>query len=237
MARAFAAFANEGARIDGTVLGNLPRAVLKVQDGKVLDRNDPVKKPVLDPNDAALLTAMLRNVIENGTGRRADLGARPAAGKTGTTENHGDAWFVGYTPQLVAAVWVGYPNKLRPMLTEFEGDPVAGGTFPALIWKTFARNALSQPDEPPASFPPPSYESVEPRQVVYRNNRWLLDNGNCRDSREVMFFVGSGPDALAPCKPNEVDVPNVVGARQSLAESRLLSMPLTPEVIWRPARA
>jgi beta-lactam-binding protein with PASTA domain len=52
----------------------------------------------------------------------------------------------------------------------------------------------------------------------------------------VLFFVGSGPDALAPCKPNEVDVPNVVGARQSLAESRLLSMPLTPEVIWRPAQ-
>ena len=52
------------------------------------------------------------------------------AGKTGTTENYGDAWFVGYTPQLVAAVWVGYPDKLVPMLSQFHGHPVAGGTYP-----------------------------------------------------------------------------------------------------------
>ena len=58
-----------------------------------------------------------------GTGTRAQLpDGRPVAGKTGTTENYGDAWFVGYTPQLVAAVWVGYPNKLVPMLTQFHGD-------------------------------------------------------------------------------------------------------------------
>ena len=52
------------------------------------------------------------------------------AGKTGTTENYGDAWFVGYTPQLAVAVWVGYPTTLKPMLTEFHGEPVAGGTLP-----------------------------------------------------------------------------------------------------------
>ena len=51
--------------------------------------------------------------------------------------DYGDAWFVGYTPQLAVAVWVGYPNELKPMLTEFDGDAVAGGTFPALIWKAF----------------------------------------------------------------------------------------------------
>jgi penicillin-binding protein 1A len=237
MARAFATLAAGGKRVDGAVLGNRPRAVLRVVDGSKIDSNDPARQQVVDPNDAALVTSILERVVTEGTGERAELEHRPVAGKTGTTEHYGDAWFVGYTPQLAVAVWVGYPDKLIPMETEFEGDPVAGGTFPALIWRTFARDALTHLDEPPASFPSPSYESVEPRRVVYRNNRWLVDNGNCRDSREVVFFAGSGPDTLASCKPNEVDVPNVVGARQSLAESRLLSMPLTPEVIWRPARA
>ena len=67
---------------------------------------------------------------------------RPVAGKTGTTENYGDAWFVGYTPQLVVAVWVGYPTTLKPMLTEFNGEAVTGGSFPALIWKSFVEKAL-----------------------------------------------------------------------------------------------
>ena len=236
MARAFATLAAGGERVDGTVLGNRPRAVLRVEDGARIDSNDAVRKPVVDPNDAALVTSILERVVTEGTGQRAELDHRPVAGKTGTTEHYGDAWFVGYTPQLAVAVWVGYPNKLVPMETEFEGDPVAGGTFPAVIWRTFARTALAHLDEPPEGFPSPAYESVEPRQVVYRNNRWFLDNGNCRDSREVLFFIGSGPDSLASCKPNEVDVPNVIGARRSLAESRLLSMPLTPELVWRPAR-
>ena len=119
-----------------------------MQDGNVVDVNDPVERQVLEPNDAALLTSMLQNVVTDGTGQRAALPDRPVAGKTGTTENHGDAWFVGYTPQLAVAVWVGYPNKLRPMLTEFEGDPVAGGTFPAPIWKEFATKALRTLNEP-----------------------------------------------------------------------------------------
>ncbi|HEU4449940.1 MAG TPA: PBP1A family penicillin-binding protein [Gaiellaceae bacterium] len=235
MARAFATLAAGGERVDGTVLGNIPRAVLRVEDGRRVDSNDPVRKPVLEGNDAAIMSSILQRVVTEGTGRRAQLAGRPVAGKTGTTENYGDAWFVGYTPQLAVAVWVGYPNKLKPMETEFDGEAVAGGTFPALIWRAFARKALAHLEEPPEAFPAPVYESVEPRQVVYRDSRWLVDNGNCRDAREIVFFVGSGPDDLAPCKPNEVDVPNVVGSRRALAESRLLSMPLTPEIIWEPA--
>jgi penicillin-binding protein 1A len=236
MARAFSTFANGGARIDGSVLGNLPRAVLRVQDGKVVDENDPVERQVLEPNDAALLTSMLQNVVTGGTGQRAALPDRPVAGKTGTTENHGDAWFVGYTPQLAVAVWVGYPNKLRPMLTEFEGDPVAGGTFPALIWKEFATKALRALNEPPESFPLPQPRSAAPYQVVYRGDHWMLDNGNCSDVRQVVYVVGFEPEEEAPCKPNEVDVPRVIGARLDQAEERLAGMPLTPEVIYRPAK-
>ncbi|HEX2045067.1 MAG TPA: PBP1A family penicillin-binding protein [Gaiellaceae bacterium] len=235
MARAFATFAANGARVDGTVLGNVPRAVLRVEDGRRVDSNDALQRQVLDANDAALLNSILEDAVEEGTGERAQLAGRPVAGKTGTTENYGDAWFVGYTPQLAVAVWVGYPHKLQPMTTEFDGEPVAGGTYPALIWRTFAERALRHLQEPPEHFPAPVYEEVAPQQVVHRGDRWLLDNGNCRDAREIVFFVGSEPAAQAPCKPNEVDVPKVVGARRALAEARLLTMPLTPEVIWRPA--
>ena len=106
---------------------------------------------------AALLTQLLQGVVTSGTGTAAALPNQPVAGKTGTTENYGDAWFVGYTPQLVTAVWVGYPKGLRPMLTEYHGRPVAGGTFPAQIWKSFMESALAAIDAQPASFPSPPY--------------------------------------------------------------------------------
>ena len=93
-------------------------------------------KRVLREDTVAAENSILQRVFTEGTGTRAALPDRPAAGKTGTTENYGDAWFVGYTPQLVTAVWVGYPNKLVPMTKQFHGDPVAGGTYPAMIWKT-----------------------------------------------------------------------------------------------------
>jgi penicillin-binding protein 1A len=236
MARAFSTFANNGERVDGALLGNTPRAVTRVVEGDRVDENAPVFRPVLHPNKNATLNSILQTVVQTGTGKRARLDDRPAAGKTGTTENYGDAWFVGYTPQLAVAVWVGYPHRLRPMLTEFEGDSVAGGTFPALIWKTFTTRALDRLNESPEYFPTPYYEGANPVQVVYRDNRWLRDNGNCRDVRLVMYFPGTEPNGQAPCKLNEVDVPRVVGAKLDDAKERLLEMPLTPEVITRPAK-
>ena len=79
---------------------------------------------------------MLQGVIQRGTGRDAQIGEF-AAGKTGTTENYGDAWFVGFNKDLTVAVWVGYPDSLKPMETEYGGSPVAGGTYPAAIWRAF----------------------------------------------------------------------------------------------------
>jgi hypothetical protein len=179
---------------------------------------------------------MLSLVVSSGTGKAAQVAGEPIWGKTGTTENYGDAWFVGSDGDLTVAVWVGYPNKLRPMLTEFEGDPVAGGTFPALIWKTFMNKTLTAMKEPPQEFPLPQYRQAAPYQVVYRKNRWMLDNGLCQDTRQVLYVIGFEPQERAPCKPNEVDIPRVVGATVARAEERLLSMPLTPEVITRPAK-
>jgi penicillin-binding protein 1A len=239
MARSFSAFANGGRRIDGAAFGNHPRAisVVRNQTEKVVDENRPVRRAVLTQNTAALVTTLLQSVIAGGTGKQAKLSdGRPVAGKTGTTENYGDAWFVGYTPQLVAAVWVGYPNTLHPMLTDYHGGPVAGGTFPALIWKSFMEQALPYLHDEPASFPAPSVPSAQPRFVVYRNGRVELDNGNCHSPKELLYFAGRGPARTADCKINEVDVPHVVGETVAEANARLASMPLRPLYVYRPAK-
>jgi len=237
MARAYATFANGGYRIDGRVFGDAPRAVTHIDDvdGKVVFANAPVRHQQLTSAEDALLTQMLEGVVTSGTGRAAALPGWTVAGKTGTTENYGDAWFVGYTPQLVTAVWVGYPDKLRPMTSEFHGGPVAGGTYPALIWKAFMQNALKEIHAQPQGFASPPYLSVETRRVTYRNGRIQIDNGRCRDSESVVYFTGHAPATTANCKPNEVDVPNVVGLRVSRARSRLAAQPLTPQLIYKPA--
>jgi len=236
MARVFSTFADDGARIDGASFGNRPRAVARVRDArdKLVDDNRPLRRQILSHNDSALLTSILEGVVQSGTGHRAAIPGRAVAGKTGTTENFGDAWFVGYTPQLAAAVWVGYPNKLVPMLTQYHGTPVAGGTFPALIWRAFMQAALA--GTPPESFPSYSIPYAVPRQVTYRDGRIELDNGYCRDTATVEYFEGSGPPRKANCKLNEVEIPSVVGQTLVSAERRLALQPLKSTVVYKPAR-
>jgi penicillin-binding protein 1A len=237
MARAFSTFANDGRRVDGSAFGNRPRAIARVgnAEGRVVEDNRPVNRVVLDREQDALLTSILQGVIRSGTGKRAGLPDRAVAGKTGTTENYGDAWFVGYTPQLATAVWVGYPNRLKPMLTEYHGQAVAGGTFPADIWRVF--NQLALAGTTPESFPPYSYQYSSAKRVVWRDGLLRLDNGKCRDTELVSYFVGHGPGRTADCKPNEVDVPRVVGMSLARARIRLGAQPLTPNVVYKPARA
>jgi penicillin-binding protein 1A len=239
MARAYATFADDGTRVDGTLFGNEPRAIASA-DGchNAHPLNLPVKRRTLSATDDAILTQLLQGVVTSGTGRAAALPDRPVAGKTGTTENYGDAWFVGYTPQLAVAVWVGYPNRVRPMLTEFHGGPVVGGTFPALIWRSFTQSALKAMGEAgaPRSFPSPPSLYASARRVAYRDGRLQLDNGYCRDTTEVVYFGSLGPSRTADCKPNEVDVPRVVGLKLGDAKSRLAQQPLTPQLVFKPAR-
>jgi penicillin-binding protein 1A len=233
MARAFSTFANGGLRVDGSKFGDRPRAVISVSGVE----NRPVGRRALGPSRTALLNSILQKVLTQGTGRRAALPDRPAAGKTGTTENYGDAWFVGYTPELAAAVWVGYPKGLRPMLTEYHGEAVAGGTFPAEIWKTFMQAANAYKQDEPTTFPTPSIPYALSQLVVLRDGRLQVDNGNCRSAKHVFFFSGASPDGRANCRENEVDVPDLVGMRVSMARERLISQPLTPRYIFKPAQA
>ena len=237
LARAYASFASGGYRIDTETFGNRPRVVdeIRTAGGELFSGKDQVPRQVLAPRTAAWVNALLQRVIGEGTGRRAALPNWPAAGKTGTTENYGDAWFVGYTPQLVVAVWVGYQDELRPMLTEFGGEAVAGGTLPALIWKRFMQRALPYLQREPVGFelPPSEYESAQ--LVVNRNGTIRRDNGLCEGRRSVVYFGGLGPARTAACKPNEVEVPRVVGLGVAKARQRLALQPLTARLIYKPA--
>ncbi|MBI4056270.1 MAG: PBP1A family penicillin-binding protein [Elusimicrobia bacterium] len=105
MANALGTFANLGIRSE-------PYEVVRVEDaqGKVLERNVPMESEVLDPQMSYLMVSMMKGVVERGTGRYARKLNRPVAGKTGTTQDNRDLWFVGYTPDLVAAAWMGYDD-------------------------------------------------------------------------------------------------------------------------------
>jgi membrane peptidoglycan carboxypeptidase len=203
---------------------------------RTVDDNSAVARQELPANDAAIIDSLLQNVVRYGTGKAARLAdGRQIAGKTGTTENYGDAWFVGFTPQLAVAVWVGYPNRLRPMTTEFHGQPVAGGTYPALIWKTFMERALPYLGAQPQDFPTASIPYASPKNVTYRDGRLQLDNGYCRDTETIEYMGGSGPRNIANCLPNEVDVPDVVGQPVRQARETLAAQPLSTSYVYRPA--
>jgi penicillin-binding protein 1A len=149
MAHSYETIAHGGRRISGTLAkDNAPVGIQEVEaggrplpDGARLDKNRVLATPVLPAGVAQTETSMLETVLQYGTARAAAIG-QFAAGKTGTTTNYGDAWFIGWDSKYTVAVWVGYPDKLIPMTTEFNGGPVLGGTFPALIWHDFMTSAL-----------------------------------------------------------------------------------------------
>ncbi|HEU0247299.1 MAG TPA: penicillin-binding transpeptidase domain-containing protein, partial [Gaiellaceae bacterium] len=235
MARAYATLANEGRRVDGSLLGDRPRVVEHVEriQNDTVETNMPISTQVLEDGQAELLTDILEDVVRVGTGRRAAIPGRSVAGKTGTTDNYADAWFVGYTPELVVAVWVGYPDRLRAMTTEFGGDPVTGGTLPAKIWKKFVETVEEDED---ASFDAPPYLGGVSTWVVKRGGAWTRDNGYCRDARLLVYFSGKGPEKEADCKPNEVSVPLVIGMTADGAMARLAEQPLGAKVAYAPAK-
>ena len=238
MTRAYATFANRGVRVDGSLTKDRPRVVERVEfarTGRVAE-NRPVARATMTTGEADLLTSILQRVVTQGTGKRAALADRPAAGKTGTTDNYGDAWFVGYTPQLAVAVWVGYPDKLKPMLTEFGGMPVAGGTLPAQIWKTFMTAADTQAKLEPEQFPATPYLGAQEKRIVWRGGSYKLDNGYCPGTRVVAYFDGRGPATQAECYANEVTVPLVIGKTVDAANDTLSQKPLGSEVIGVLAR-
>lgn len=149
MAHAYATFATGGKRIWNPKLGAPDKGPIGIHlvrdaDGDVVlsNRKTLRRTQVIPAGVAAQVSQILQTVVSYGTGRAAAIPGF-AAGKTGTTENYGDAWFVGWNEELTVAIWVGYPDRLVPMLTEYAGEPVAGGTYPALLWHNFMTQAMS----------------------------------------------------------------------------------------------
>lgn len=137
MTAAFGVFANHGVYVE-------PNSILKIEDrnGNILEENAPLRREVLSEETAFLMTSMLQGVVDGGSGGRVrNFFHLPAAGKTGTTQEFADAWFVGYTPQIAAGVWVGFDNK-SVHFTNWDGQ---GGRAAAPIWGRFMAYVYEDP--------------------------------------------------------------------------------------------
>src|SRR5919197_819026 len=144
MAHAYETFARNGKETFGT-LGAPKRGPVGVTEvdgpnGKTIVRNHREQRRVISDGVARSATSIMETVLTEGTAKGAELDGF-AAGKTGTTENYGDAWFIGFDTHYTVAVWVGYPDGIKPMKTEYGGSPVEGGTYPAEIWQDFMQRA------------------------------------------------------------------------------------------------
>ncbi|MER3523288.1 MAG: penicillin-binding protein [Ignavibacteria bacterium] len=131
MTTAFGVFANNGVLVE-------PISILRIEDknGNVIEENTPTKREVLSDETAFIMTSMLQGVVDEGTAMRVrNFFHLPAAGKTGTTNEYADAWFIGYTPHLVAGVWVGFDNKS----VHFNNADGQGGRAAAPIWGRFMK--------------------------------------------------------------------------------------------------
>lgn len=192
MASAYATLAAGG-------MYNKPTAITRVEmpDGKVDYIDAPAPTKAVSDGVAYVVTDVLKADIQKGTSSRANIG-RPAAGKTGSTENLQDAWFVGYTPHLSAAVWIGYPDEQIPM-TNVHGGSVWGGGFPATIWKDFMTPALK--DVPADDFPAPT-EAVDFKRL---QGHYVLFSGGDKPETTPRddAYGGENPDGGADAAPPE----------------------------------
>jgi len=217
MASAYGTLANSGVHA-------VARSITKVTDagGNVLTENKPETNSILDSDVAAKINGVLQKVVSSGTGTGASIG-RPQAGKTGTTEDHADAWFVGYTPDLVTAVWVGYPQGRVSM------GGMCGGDLPASIWRSFMSQALK--DTPKTAFAESeemSTSSDSDRQSEYVtvtlcDESGLLATSNCPHTHTQRFQRVNEPQAYCNIHttPEGRTVPNVVGMDSASARSKL----------------
>ncbi|TYP49824.1 transglycosylase domain-containing protein [Thermosediminibacter litoriperuensis] len=211
LASAYGTLANQGTHVE-------PIAILKVVDknGRTLLENNPDRWTAVSPQVAFIVTDMMRSVITEGTGKRLAGLPFPVAGKTGTTSDNKDVWFVGYTPHLVAAVWMGH-DEPSPM------KGVAGGYQPALIWKQIM--TVAHKNLPRVNFPKPGNivgpitvcedSGKIPTELCYRDPRGPRVSGEyfikgtepteyCDVHVEKLIDVSTGLLATPYCPPDQV---------------------------------
>ncbi|MDY3740764.1 MAG: penicillin-binding protein 1A [Selenomonadaceae bacterium] len=194
---AYGTFANSGVHV-------APVAIIKVLDrnGKIMEEARPETKQVMKRSSAEELTSMLMGVVQRGTGTRANIG-RPAAGKTGTTSDYLDAWFVGYVPDLVCGVWVGCDDNASL-------GGMTGGATPAVIWKAFMSKALN--GTPVKQFegvsPPPAAE--KPSGYAHESKKTDDKNKDKKDGKkagEKPAIIPGNSEKAAETGANSPDSP------------------------------
>lgn len=166
---AFATLANYGTK-------NEPVAILKVvdKDGLVMEENQPESSKVISSINAFRMVEIMQQVMLRGTGTRARLDDRPSAGKTGTTDEAENAWFTGFTTNLVACVWMGYPEANIKM-TYIQDMRVQGGAHPAMIWNLFMKEATA--DLPIENFVRPEDDMIIVQVVMnHETGQYMLPN-------------------------------------------------------------
>ena len=194
---AYGVFADQGIRVT-------PVYILRVEDknGKVLEQARPSAEEALSPETALTMTSMLGSVLENGTAASAHaLGLNvPAAGKTGTTDEYSDAWFVGYIPNLVTGVWVGFDRKQKI------GPGMTGAAAALPIWVDIISAATK--GKAPQEFPMPSGVV----SVLICSQTGLLANPSCPETELELFKEGTQPTSYCnihtgnqPASPDQVD--------------------------------
>jgi penicillin-binding protein 1A len=212
MASAYGTLATGGLRTAPTPISRITDA-----RGKLLWEADTSPEPVLDPQVASVANDVLKDVVLYGTGTAANIG-RPQIGKTGTAMDHADAWFVGAIPQLVAAVWVGFPEAQIRMEPPRTRTTVYGGTWPAQIWRVMMLEAAR--GLPPIGFPDPDVGfvsvTVDATQQPYcLPNPFTLP----QNVEEIDFVIGSEPTKVctSPSALQQVIVPSAIGSQEPVA--------------------
>jgi penicillin-binding protein 1A len=229
MASGFGTLANNGSYVP-------PICVTKVTDadGNIIFENHPQGKQVVREDVAAVVNSILQDVVRYGTGRAARID-RPQAGKTGTTDDFADAWFCGYTPDLSAAVWVGYTEG-RISMRSVHGVTVYGGTFPAQIWKKFMEKALA--DVPASDFPKAEFgedydDESEWVTATICTESGMLATPFCPHTETRSYRRGNEPTERCYIHDNQtqrVTVPSVTGMSEGQAASAIRAAGLNPAV-------
>jgi penicillin-binding protein 1A len=239
MAHAYETIAHNGRRVSGTLAEDYgPVALQQVDagsqtlpDGAHRDFNHVITKPVLPAGVAATETSMLEAVLQYGTGHAAAIG-QFAAGKTGTTTNYGDAWFVGWDSKYTVAVWVGFPNSLVPMTNDFNGGPVLGGTFPALIWHDFMTAAM-QIDKARAEHSSSNSVSVSASGLGGGGGEAATASAT-HGAGAAHSSSGAGKSSPGPSAPTRQPAPSAGGGEATHAGGEHPAAPAAPEAAAHP---